>query len=171
MALKCAKTGHLGQTTQNTVQNFEFFSFWRGKLHLDRWNKQTSQSYSNSLLVFVIWTPNITSQTGLKQIRVNRSPNKKLCLVSTNSSTAHSDVNICIPFLINSFSTPDIHKSLLAQFQSSEYTPCASRLLYLCHPNSTLLQQVFQGRSIIDPFYFNLLQQLLDSMNNKNYFS
>ena len=123
---------------------------------------------SNSIaLVFVIWTPNTTSQTGLKQIRVKHSPNKKLCLVSTSSSTAHSGVNICIPFRVNSFSTPDIHKSLLTQIQPSECTPCASRQLYLCRPNSMLLHQVLQDRSSIYPFYFNLRQQLLDPINNK----
>ena len=49
MALECAKIRNLGQTTQNTVQNFELLRFWRGKLHLDRWNMQTSQSFLNSL--------------------------------------------------------------------------------------------------------------------------
>ena len=50
MALECAKIRSLGQTTQNTVQNFELLRFWRGKLHLDRWNMQTSQSFLNILL-------------------------------------------------------------------------------------------------------------------------
>ena len=35
MAFERAKIGNLGLTTQNIVQNFEFLSFWRGKLHLD----------------------------------------------------------------------------------------------------------------------------------------
>ena len=50
MGIKRAKIGNLGQTTRNIVQNFEFLRFWSGKTHLDRWNMQTSQSFSNSLL-------------------------------------------------------------------------------------------------------------------------
>ena len=49
IALEPAKIGNFCLTTQNTVQNFEFFSFWRGKLHLDRSNMYTSQSFSNNL--------------------------------------------------------------------------------------------------------------------------
>ena len=49
MALERAKTENLGITTQNTVQNFEFLSFLKGKLHVDCWNMQTSQSFSSNL--------------------------------------------------------------------------------------------------------------------------
>ena len=35
ITLERAKIENLDITTQNTVQNFEFLSFWRGKLHLD----------------------------------------------------------------------------------------------------------------------------------------
>ena len=68
MALECAKISSLGQTTQNTVQNFKFLRFWRGKLHLDRWNMQTSQSFFNSLLAtnITISTVDITAVVPLK---------------------------------------------------------------------------------------------------------
>lgn len=49
MALERAKIRNLSQTTQNIVQKFEFLRFWSGKTHLDRWNMQISQSFSNSL--------------------------------------------------------------------------------------------------------------------------
>ena len=50
MALDNAKIGNLGLITQYIVQNFLFSRFWRRKLHLDRWNMRTAQSFSNSLL-------------------------------------------------------------------------------------------------------------------------
>ena len=49
--LERAKIGNSDRTTPNTVQDHEILRFRRGKLHRTRWNKQSYQSFSNSLFV------------------------------------------------------------------------------------------------------------------------
>ena len=49
MVSERAKIVNSALTTPNTVQNHDILHFWRGKLHLARWNMQSYQSFSNSL--------------------------------------------------------------------------------------------------------------------------